>query len=149
VQKNLSTGVERQVRRGRFTVIASTPADYVEESCALCTERFSETPEWPLRRTPCNHAFHWTCLQHILRQRAGEPRCPMCRQSIASMSAGEPGGRGAGEPMSGLGAGRGEASLFGHGLTQAAAMELAGLPPPTQMGREHARHGWGMGWMDR
>ena len=167
-QKNLTTNVVRQVRRGRFTVIAAVPSDYVEESCALCTERFADTPEWPIRRTPCNHgtpdysrarasaaasaatpaaapaaapapaapavppalsfalpvmlpncpatlvtqpsltqpsltlpspnralavwrlcaAFHWTCLQHLLRQRQGALRCPMCRGSLAGMSAG-------------------------------------------------------------
>lgn len=93
IQKNLTTGVERQVRRGRFTVLASTPADYVDESCALCTEKFSDTPEWPIRRTPCNHAYHWTCLQHILRQRVGQPpKCPMCRASLAGMSAGSSSG---------------------------------------------------------
>ena len=85
-QENLSTGVVRQVRRGRFTVLTSTPSDYVDESCALCTERFTDTPEWPIRRTPCNHAFHWTCLQHILRQRSGAPKCPMCRRSLQGMS---------------------------------------------------------------
>jgi hypothetical protein len=86
-QTNLTTGVSRQVRRGRTTVLAATPADYVDDSCALCTEKFTDTPEWPLRRTPCGHAFHWTCLQHVLRQRAGTAsRCPMCRTSLAGMS---------------------------------------------------------------
>lgn len=93
-QKNLTTGVVRQVRRGRFSVQAATPTDYLDDSCALCTEKFTDTPEWPIRRTPCNHAFHYTCLQHILRQRAGAPRCPMCRRSIASMSSGRGGGGG-------------------------------------------------------
>jgi hypothetical protein len=87
-QKNLTTNLERQVRRGRFTVLSAVPSDYIEESCALCTESFADTPEWPIRRTPCNHAFHWTCLQHLLRQRSGPLRCPMCRGSLAGMSAG-------------------------------------------------------------
>ena len=39
----------------RLMMAAETPADYVDESCALCTEAFADTPEWPLRRTPCNH----------------------------------------------------------------------------------------------
>jgi hypothetical protein len=91
-QTNLTTGVIRQVRRGRFFVVSSVPADYVEESCALCTEMFTDTPQWPIRRTPCNHAFHWTCLQHILRQRGGQAaKCPMCRRSLGSMSAGDTG----------------------------------------------------------
>lgn len=82
-----------QVRRGRFARVASTPTDYVEESCALCTETFTDTPEWPIRRTPCNHAFHWTCLQHILRNRSGASRCPMCRASLQGMTAGGTEGR--------------------------------------------------------
>ena len=84
---DIPTGVERQVRRGRFTVQATVSSDYVDESCALCTEKFSDTPEWPIRRTPCNHAFHWTCLQHLLRNRAGQPKCPMCRSVLTGMSA--------------------------------------------------------------
>ena len=95
-QTNLTTNLVRQVRRGRFTVLAATPTDYVEESCALCTEKFADTPEWPIRRTPCNHAFHWTCLQHLLRQRQGQLRCPMCRGSLAGMSAGGTGSAGGG-----------------------------------------------------
>ena len=87
-QTNLTTGAVRQVRRGRFTVLTTTPADYAEESCALCTESFADTPEWPIRRTPCRHAFHWTCLQHLLRQRQGQLRCPMCRSSLAGMTPG-------------------------------------------------------------
>ena len=63
------------MRRGRFTFIDTTPGSLVDDSCALCTESFADTPQWPGRRTPCNHAFHYTCLQHILRQRAGAPRC--------------------------------------------------------------------------
>ena len=91
-QTNMTTNAVRQVRRGRFTVEANTPADYQDESCALCTEKFADTPEWPIRRTPCNHAFHWTCLQHLLRQRAGQAaRCPMCRQSLAGLSASDDG----------------------------------------------------------
>lgn len=62
-QENLTTGIKRQVRRGRISALAATPADFADESCALCTESFADTPEWPIRRTPCNHAFHWTCLQ--------------------------------------------------------------------------------------
>lgn len=99
-QKNLSTNAVRQVRRGRFTVLASVPSDYVEESCALCTERFADTPEWPIRRTPCNHAFHWTCLQHLLRQRSGALRCPMCRGSLAGMTGDGTGAFGADSSMS-------------------------------------------------
>lgn len=91
-QENLSTGVVRHVRRGRFQLQASTPSDYADDSCALCTEKFTDTPDWPIRRTPCNHAYHWTCLQHILRQRSGQPKCPMCRRSLATMSAGSTAG---------------------------------------------------------
>ena len=66
---------------------------YSKASCSIagrivahCTEKFTDTPEWPIRRTPCNHAFHYTCLQHILRQRAGQPKCPMCRRSLTGMT---------------------------------------------------------------
>jgi len=86
-QRNESTGVSRQLRRGRFAVAATTPEAYRDDSCALCTEAFAETPQWPIRRTPCNHAFHYTCLQHILRGASRvAARCPMCRASLAGMS---------------------------------------------------------------
>jgi len=85
-QRNQTTGCVRQVRRGRYSVEASTPEAYRDDSCALCTETFADTPQWPIRRTPCNHAFHYTCLQHILRQGGRANRCPMCRQSLAGMS---------------------------------------------------------------
>lgn len=86
VQRNQTTGCVRQVRRGRFSIEASTPEAYQDDSCALCTEKFTDTPQWPIRRTPCNHAFHYTCLQHILRQVGRANRCPMCRASLAEMS---------------------------------------------------------------
>ena len=88
-QKNNTTGCERQVRRGRFAIEQSTPEAYREDSCALCTELFTDTPQWPIRRTPCGHAFHYTCLQHILRRGGQQNRCPMCRQSLAGMSIGD------------------------------------------------------------
>jgi len=84
-QRNLTTGCTRQIRRGRYTVESTTPEAYRDDSCALCTELFADTPSWPIRRTPCNHAFHYTCLQHILRQGGRANRCPMCRQSLAGM----------------------------------------------------------------
>ena len=85
-QRNLTTGAIRQVRRGRFVVEATTPEALRDDSCALCTERFCDTPQWPIRCTPCNHWFHYTCLQHILRQTGRSNRCPMCRRSLADMS---------------------------------------------------------------
>ena len=62
-QRNSTTGCVRNVRRGRFALMASTPAAYADDSCALCTELFADTPQWPIRRTSCNHAFHWTCAR--------------------------------------------------------------------------------------
>ena len=53
---------------------AATPADYADDSCALCTELFSETPEWPIRRTPCKHAFHVSCIDPWLGQRLVDPQ---------------------------------------------------------------------------
>mmetsp|Transcript_18395 Transcript_18395/g.47119 ORF Transcript_18395/g.47119 Transcript_18395/m.47119 type:complete len:313 (-) Transcript_18395:280-1218(-) len=85
-QRNLTTGCVRQVRRGRYSIEATVPEAYRDDSCALCTELFTDTPQWPIRRTPCNHAFHYTCLQHILRQGGRANRCPMCRTSLAGMS---------------------------------------------------------------
>lgn len=96
-QRNLTTNCVRQVRRGRFTVMDSTPGSLVDDSCALCTELFTDTPQWPIRRTPCGHAFHYTCLQHILRRPGRENRCPMCRRSLRDMVSGSTGGSGSGQ----------------------------------------------------
>lgn len=87
IQKNNATGWERQVRRGRFALEQSTPEAYRADSCALCTELFTDTPQWPIRRTPCGHAFHYTCLQQIIGRGGQQKRCPMCRHSLAEISA--------------------------------------------------------------
>ena len=53
------------------------------EACALCTESFYAHPEWPVRRTPCAHFFHATCLQHVVA--SADPtrrKCPMCRAPL-------------------------------------------------------------------
>ena len=54
-----------------------------EEACGLCTERFDDTPYWPVHRTPCSHAFHYSCIQHILVGRSQAARkCPLCRTQL-------------------------------------------------------------------
>jgi len=83
IQHNLTSGFKRQVRRGRFAVQAPAPdSSLADESCALCTELFSETPQWPVTRTPCGHTFHYTCLNQLV-SRQGHA-CPLCRQPLPS-----------------------------------------------------------------
>mmetsp|Transcript_2935 Transcript_2935/g.6154 ORF Transcript_2935/g.6154 Transcript_2935/m.6154 type:complete len:81 (-) Transcript_2935:247-489(-) len=50
-----------------------------EEVCGLCTEKFSDTPSWPVARTVCGHFFHDTCIQQIVHESLSRRRCPICR----------------------------------------------------------------------
>ena len=83
------------VRRGRAGIarqlIAPVESSLAEESCGLCTEKFKDTPQWPVQRTPCGHAFHDTCLrQLILAQHGGAARCPICRRELPRAAASAP-----------------------------------------------------------
>ena len=80
-QHNLATGGQRMVRRGRLDTGAALDPGLLDESCALCTECFADTPQWPVHKTPCGHSFHFTCVQHLLR-RGGSARCPICRRAL-------------------------------------------------------------------
>ena len=84
-QVNLATGFRRVVRRGIYKPASpdAAPADLEGDCCALCTENFSDTPQWPVTRTSCRHAFHFTCLNQLrARQGAMARRCPVCRTQL-------------------------------------------------------------------
>ena len=53
---------------------------FSDDSCAICTETFIETPHWPVVKTACGHPFHACCLQECKAR--GEARCPLCRADI-------------------------------------------------------------------
>jgi len=48
-----------------------------EASCAVCLSDFSECDM--LRRLPCNHSFHSSCVDKWLKQ---NKRCPLCVQDV-------------------------------------------------------------------
>jgi hypothetical protein len=55
-------------------------ATRMDDACAICTERFEETPSLIAR--PCcpnGHCFHDTCMS-VVRERGGA--CPMCRSQL-------------------------------------------------------------------
>mmetsp|Transcript_30800 Transcript_30800/g.94424 ORF Transcript_30800/g.94424 Transcript_30800/m.94424 type:complete len:328 (+) Transcript_30800:14-997(+) len=85
-QVNTRTNGKRIVRRATNAtgiIEPPTPADLAEEACGLCTERFQETPHWPVHRTPCQHAFHYSCIQHVLCMDSDAARkCPLCRAPL-------------------------------------------------------------------
>ena len=88
-QRDARTGNRRWVRRSFRTkrecddkrdAMEQRAASYAEDSCAICTEAFSDTPHWPLVTTACGHPFHACCLQEC-KTRTG-PTCPLCRASV-------------------------------------------------------------------
>lgn len=107
MQHNTRTGTERMIRRATTATVAAnaahmrplggevgaaaaraaleaeTAARVRGEVCALCTESFDAHPEWPIRRTPCGHFFHATCLQHVFTSAdLSQRKCPMCRAPL-------------------------------------------------------------------
>ena len=123
-QHNLATGGQRMVRRGRLDTGAALDPGLLDESCALCTECFADTPQWPVHKTPCGHSFHFTCVQHLLR-RGGSARCPICRRALPHAGGGPPSAE---QQMAAL------AAAYGGG------------------GMDDWRDGWSQGqrnWMDR
>ena len=82
IQMNTFTNVTRVIRRGRSKFICKELEENLQdESCALCMEDFKDTKHIPRKKTPCNHTFHWTCINNY-KVRTIYPRCPMCRTSI-------------------------------------------------------------------
>lgn len=51
------------------------------DSCAVCLNDFEENDL--LRRLPCNHSFHVTCVDKWLKQ---NKNCPLCVQDVEVMS---------------------------------------------------------------
>jgi len=86
-QRNERTGARRSVRRGYASDAAppAAPDDLASDFCGLCTEKFSETAHWPVHRLPeCGHAFHHSCIQHVLTApNAYTRKCPICRRTLA------------------------------------------------------------------
>jgi len=80
IQENIKTGIVRMIRRSHILPASHClPDELSDESCALCLESFSETLDFPIRKTQCGHYFHWTCLNSYKQH---GHRCPMCRQNL-------------------------------------------------------------------
>lgn len=71
------TAAARAAKRAALRAAASAVAADV---CAVCTDEFADTPDWPVTTTACGHAFHGCCLD-ACRARGSE-RCPMCRSDL-------------------------------------------------------------------
>jgi len=89
-QYNAKSGNLRAVRRAPLNTLGiNVPADLTEERCALCTEDFGNTPEWPVKRVVCGHAFHHTCLRRLLDS-GNHTDCPLCRTPLAILKGSKP-----------------------------------------------------------
>lgn len=108
VQRNSASGARRMVRR-YVSGLAPPPAEQLSEtdqaalagdSCGLCTEPFTEHPQWPVTRTNCGHAFHHTCLGQLLQMDTARRKCPLCRVPLARPGAAAGGSEGTSEGTS-------------------------------------------------
>ena len=82
-QENMQSGITRAIRRGCTPTPEITLPDHLQdESCALCMDSFADTPELPIKKTKCNHSFHWTCINGYKTQNTGDPKCPLCRAPL-------------------------------------------------------------------
>merc|ERR1719265_386198 len=68
------------------TLIDSLPLEPLssstsETSCAVCLSDFAQ--ESMLRRLPCNHSFHASCVDQWLKQ---NKVCPLCIQDVEVLS---------------------------------------------------------------
>jgi hypothetical protein len=61
----------------KYDYFRPPPADYQLEACAICHVEFAQDPEVVV--TPCNHVFHFHCLQEWTEHRS---TCPLCRLPI-------------------------------------------------------------------
>ena len=83
IQENIQTGIKRAIRRGCTpTPEIILPDNLRDESCALCMDSFVDTPELPIKKTKCNHSFHWTCINAYIAQNTYNPLCPLCRNPL-------------------------------------------------------------------
>ncbi len=55
-----------------------------ETECAICLVKFEEMDT--IRRTPCSHAFHKTCIDAWCYENL---TCPMCRKNLTEKSLSE------------------------------------------------------------
>ena len=83
IQENMTTHIKRAVRRGRFlTAKVVLPENLQDECCALCINKFAETPEIPIRKTICNHTYHYTCINEYKAKNTYDLKCPICREPL-------------------------------------------------------------------
>mmetsp|Transcript_22238 Transcript_22238/g.43255 ORF Transcript_22238/g.43255 Transcript_22238/m.43255 type:complete len:512 (-) Transcript_22238:939-2474(-) len=79
-QYNLRTHSERLVRRSRVShANVQSASPFADDVCGLCTEKFGDTPLWPVSRTLCRHLFHDTCIKQVLFESEARRKCPICR----------------------------------------------------------------------
>lgn len=68
--------------RAKFPAFVYNPEDHVEqpldEECAICLDDFEENTR--LRRLPCGHVFHATCIARWLIERSAV--CPLCKYDL-------------------------------------------------------------------
>lgn len=78
VRRSCRTLTECRLKRAAMQSRVQT---FAEDSCAICTESFTDTPLWPVVKTPCGHPYHACCLQEC-KARRGDARCPLCRADL-------------------------------------------------------------------
>ena len=84
IQENTHTHSKKRIRRGdKPYQEVVLPDNLQDESCALCMERFVDTPTFPTRKTACGHTFHYTCINAYKVRETYNPVCPMCRTALS------------------------------------------------------------------
>lgn len=78
VRRKQCTEAARAQRRN----VLQEAADLCDDACALCTEPFRETAEWPVRRSACAHTFHGACINQLIARDGHNSRCPLCRAAL-------------------------------------------------------------------
>nr|CBX24425.1 hypothetical_protein [Oryza glaberrima] len=66
----------------------TTAGEAKEKDCSVCLEAFEEESDKPMRKMPCCHAFHESCIFGWLQV---SRLCPLCRSALPTQAQAEAG----------------------------------------------------------
>jgi hypothetical protein len=66
----------------------TSPGEAKEKDCSVCLEAFEEESDKLMRKMPCCHAFHESCIFEWLQV---SRLCPLCRFALPTQAEAEAG----------------------------------------------------------
>jgi len=78
----LDEALEQTPKRRRKGIEAAGGANVHKDTCAICLD---EVPRANAAFAPCGHGFCAECIRRWARERAEDPKCPLCKRSMCAL----------------------------------------------------------------